>query len=511
MPNQLETSAKLLQYMKARVPLIVVRSIERTRALDSINYAARQVKSMTFYTHSRTQGLFENGGAGPISDDRSLVGAFEYATKSFQTRNHTNFIFTDIEDLESESSTSRHLAEMVRLAEARQGSVIVIASEPVWAGLARLGMSVTLELPNEDELLDVVRELIEDHRGDMNIEWTHEEIRRAAEILVGVTQSEAINAITSLLAKGSLSIDDVDELSQFKDQIFGELSGIDKVKVSDYTIGGLTNLRAWLQSRGQLIKADLKNNLRAPKGVLLVGVPGCGKSLSAKAIASEWRLPLYRLDMASVLGMYVGQSEGQFKAALEAADRVAPCVLWIDEIEKGFASGSGDSGTTRRLIGQFLFWLQESTSKVFVVATANDVSSLPPELLRKGRFDEMFFVDLPDDDERREIIRLYFARYLDQDPSPYLLDDLVVASEGFSGADIDAAVHDIGTEMFLAGTTVPDEAFIKKVFGDLLPFSRTNPEEVAAIRAWGRDRAKPAGSVSGDDFGGSSRRVVITT
>ena len=186
--------------------------------------------------------------------------------------------------------------------------------------------------------------------------------------------------------------------------------------------------------------------------VLLVGVPGCGKSLSAKAVAAQWRLPLYRLDMASILGMYVGVSENRFKEALEAADRVAPCVLWVDEIEKALASGAGngDSGTTRRLIGQFLFWLQESTSKVFLVATANEVTSLPPELLRKGRFDEIFFVDLPDEDDRREIIELYFRKYLEMDPSPLLVDELVEISEGFAGFNvISYAVHGVGNNYTL--------------------------------------------------------------
>lgn len=515
MPNQIETTEALNLFIKARVPLIVVRSIERSRALDVIEYAAKQVKSMTFYVHSRTKGLSELGGASALSDDKSLVGALDFAAKAFGSRANTNFIFTDIEDLENESSTSRHLAEMVRNAEERQGSIIVISSSPVWSGLGRLGMSATLDLPDQDELTAVINDLVEDHRSVMTVEWMHGEIRRAAEILAGVTQGEAINAVTTLLAKGSLLLDDVSKLSHFKDQIFGELSGIDKVVLadSDYEVGGLTNLRGWLKRKSELINGDLTGSpLHSPKGVLLVGVPGCGKSLSAKAIASEWKLPLYRLDMASVLGKYVGQSEGQLKAALEAADQVAPCVLWIDEIEKGFAGGSGDSGTTRRLIGQFLFWLQESTSKVFLVATANDVQSLPPELLRKGRFDQIFFVDLPDAEGRAEIIRLYFGKYLKTDPSPYLVDDLVALSDGFSGADLAAVIHDIAEEQFITKSIeIPSEAYMREMFADVLPFIKTNPEDVAAIRAWGHDRAVPAGKVAAGasqatDFG---RRIVV--
>lgn len=516
MPNQLETSDKLLNFMKARVPLIIVRSIERTRALDVLSYAAKQVKSMSFYTHSRTMGIVELDGTTPVIDDRSLVGALDYAANAFKNRNNANFVFTDIEDLESETSTSRHLAEMARLAETRYGSIIVISSSPVWSGLARLGMTVTLDLPDEDELVRIITDLVDDHRSLMTIEWSPVEIKRAGEILVGVTQTEAVNAITTLLAKGSLLRDDIAELSEFKDQVFGELSGIDKIKLrdSDYGVGGLGSLRDWLQRKNELIKADLSDTaLHPPKGVLLVGVPGCGKSLSAKAIAAEWRLPLYRLDMATILGMYVGQSESQLKAALEAADRVAPCVLWVDEIEKGFASGNGDSGTTRRLIGQFLFWLQESTSKVFLVATANDVTSLPPELLRKGRFDEIFFVDLPDDSDRTEIIRMYFLKYLQSDPSPYLVDQLVALSDGFSGADIESVIHDIATEKFISKSAdLPPESYIREMFTNVMPFSQTNPEEVAAIRAWGRERAVPAGRPTVDaSQPGVGRRVVVTS
>ena len=516
MPNSYDTQQELRSFLKARVPLVVVRTSENTRAIDLVQQASSEFRSMSFHIHSRAKGLFEVGSQMPVSDDRSLVGALDFATSTFAARSNANFIFTDVDDIESDSGTSRHLAEMARLAEERQGAIILITSGPVWSGLGRLGMSVTLDLPELDELTYIVDSLVQDHRAVMPIDWQHDEIRRAAEILVGVTQTEAINALTTVLAKGSLVREDVETLSQFKDRIFGDQAGIERVKLvdSDYSMGGLQSLREWLNVRHELIKSDLSNSpLRPPRGVLLVGVPGCGKSLSAKAIAYEWRLPLYRLDMASILGMYVGMSESRLKEALEAADRVAPCVLWIDEIEKALASGQGDSGTTRRLIGQFLFWLQESRSKVFMVATANDVSSLPPELLRKGRFDEIFFVDLPDEDERRDILTLYFRKYLSYDPSPYLLADLVAITEGFAGSDLDAAVHEIATAAFLNRTGVPSDDYIKDVIGNVMPFSRTNPEEVESIRAWGRERAMPAGrpwSPGPTDSGhGPGRRIVV--
>lgn len=516
MPNSIDTAENLRRLIKARVPLVVVRTTESTRGLDLVFSVASEFRSMSFHAHSRAKGLYEIAAQIPVSDDRSFVGALDFATSTFAARSHANFVFSDVDEIDSDSATARHLAEMARLAEERQGAIIIISSNPVWSGLARLGMTVTLDLPDIDELYQVVDAIVDDHRGVMPVDWQHDEIRRAAEILVGVTQTEAINALTTLLAKGSLNRDDVEELSQFKDQIFGDQSGIERVRLHehDYAIGGLSTLRTWLDERHALIKADLTNSpLRPPRGVLLVGVPGCGKSLSAKAIAASWRLPLYRLDMASILGMYVGLSENRFKEALDAADRVAPCVLWVDEIEKALAGGTGDSGTTRRLIGQFLFWLQESTSKVFLVATANEVASLPPELLRKGRFDEIFFVDLPDEADRREIIELYFRKYLQMDPSPMLVDELVDVSEGFAGSDLDAAVHEIATQGVITGIRPPTEDLIRQIFTNVMPFSRTNPEEVEAIRTWGRERAMPAGRsrgvISTDANRGMGRRVVI--
>ena len=187
-----------------------------------------------------------------------------------------------------------------------------------------------------------------------------------------------------------------------------------------------------------------KLHLQPPRGILLVGVPGCGKSMSAKAISASWKLPLYRLDFATVQGSYAGQSEQQLKDALTTAENVAPCILWIDEIEKGLsgAGSSNDGGVSTRMVGQFLFWLQECKKQVFVVATANDVSMLPSELLRRGRFDELFFVDLPTSDERRDILSLYMRKYLEVDFNGPVADKVVELTDGFTGADLESTVRE---------------------------------------------------------------------
>ncbi|MFV0407828.1 MAG: AAA family ATPase [Propioniciclava sp.] len=515
MPDLLETRSLVDSYLRARVPLIIVESIEPGRVMGLLNAIAQDIRSMTFYEHSRTEGIKELLSQQAVGDDTSLAAALEQARVTFKARRHVNFILTDVEGLEEETTTSRHLAEMVRLAEACSGTIVLMESKPVWSGLSRLGMSVSLDVPTTDELALTLQEIVEDHRGVVQVDWGPAELRRAAEILTGITETEAVNVLMTMLTKKHLTAADLGQLSEYKDRIFGAMAGIERIPLrEDYQVGGLHQLQQWLVDRETLMKADLSATpLKPPRGVLLVGVPGCGKSLSAKAIAHNWGLPLYRLDMSAIMGQWVGQSESQLREALSAADRVAPCVLWVDEIEKALAGGSSAHEVTRRLIGQFLFWLQESTSKAFLVATANDVTSLPPELLRKGRFDEMFFVDLPDADDREEILGLYFSRYLQQAPPAGMLPDLVELTDGFSGSDIDAVVHSIASRMYTQGTTeLPPDHELRAWFTDVVPYSRSNAEDVAELRAWASGRCLPAGTPPAEDVVGAiapTRRLIV--
>jgi len=516
-PNLAETHDALRNYLKARIPLVVVRSIERGRAVEILSRLAGEFRQMPFFIHTRTEGLKQLSDGQQVSEDASLAAAIDHATALMKRTDFVNFIFTDVEGLDDESSTSRHFAELARLAESHVGTVVVLSDKPVWSGLSRLGMSVTLDLPDTDELYQSLAQMVDQYRGQVQIDWDAEDVRTAAGILTGVTETEALNVLATLIAGGQVTREKLPQLSEYKDRIFSDLAGIERIYLKDdYRVGGLRNLRTWLAKRERLMLADFSHTkLAPPRGVLLVGVPGCGKSLSAKAIASEWQLPLYRLDMASVLGMYVGQSESRLREALETADRVAPCVLWIDEIEKALASSGGDSGTSRRLIGQFLFWLQESTSRVFMVATANDIRSLPPELTRKGRFDEIFFVDLPDEADREEILRMYFTSLCNHDLPPDLMTRLVAATDQFSGAEIRAVVDDIGQSQFADNrATMYDDSTVLRFFENIVPFSQSNAEDLETIRAWGRSRAVPAGTESATDplrpTSSGGRRIVLT-
>ncbi|GAA4951738.1 AAA family ATPase [Actinoplanes utahensis] len=517
MSNYHEVVKDLDSYLSARVPLIGVHSIEQTRALRLIKQVATDPRraNQAFWIYTRALGLRDLRTGTPALDDHSLTGALDFAAQRFSARAQATVVFVDPDDLSDDNTASRHVAELARLAEANSGSVVILTDTPLWNGLERLGMSVTLDLPDAAEMYEAIFDFLRDHHGVVPIDWSEQDARRAAEFLVGVPEGTAINVMATLVTKGAVEKADVQRLAAFKDKHFGALAGLERVRLGpgDTEIGGLTSLRAWLRRKQRLMTADLRGTrLRAPRGVLLVGVPGCGKSLSAKAISTVWELPLYRLDLAAIMGMYVGQSEARLREALDTADRLAPCILWIDEIEKGLAGQDDSTGVSRRLIGQFLFWLQESQHRVFVVATSNDVRSLPPELLRKGRFDELFFVDLPDGDDRQEIIDMYYRRYVDQEPPAELLDKLVGLSEGFAGSDIQAALHEVGEQVFLNGPESLRPDFVIDTFTNTYPLSRTNPEQIAEIQAWGRDRAVPAGRVAARasaDTGPQRRRVVV--
>ena len=293
----------------------------------------------------------------------------------------------------------------------------------------------------------------------------------------------------------------MDEVRYAKDRLFSDISGLEKIDVDEniVNVGGLSGLRKWLDEKKELLSVEKKEllkakGLRSPRGILLVGVPGCGKSLSAKAISASWKMPLYRLDFATVQGSYVGQTEQQLKDALTTAENVSPCILWIYGIEKGLsgAGSSNDGGVSTRMVGQFLFWLQESKKQVFVVATANDVSMLPSELLRRGRFDELFFIDLPTSEERFEILKMYMAKYLELDFAGDLAHRIVDMTEGFTGADLESTVRDLAYRVMANDNFELNEESVIQAFMNVVPLSQTSPEKIEGIRNWGKERAVPA-------------------
>ncbi|MBT3381906.1 MAG: AAA family ATPase, partial [Lentisphaerae bacterium] len=259
--------------------------------------------------------------------------------------------------------------------------------------------------------------------------------------------------------------------------------------------GGLDLLKAWLNQRHSAFgAAAAEYGLPSPKGLMIIGIPGTGKSLTAKATAGVFELPLLKLDAGRLYGSLVGQSESNLRSAIQTVEAIAPCVLWIDEIEKAFSgsksSGSTDGGTASRVFGTFLSWMQDKTAPVFVVATANDVAQLPPELLRKGRFDEIFFVDLPDVDERSAIWGIQVRKY-GRDPEPLDLGNLATGSDGFTGSEIEQAFVDALYTAF-AGGREPTGEDVTEALSSTVPLSRLMADQLDGLRRWAQGRTRPA-------------------
>ncbi len=508
MSDLLESKELIKRYSIARIPFIAINTIERTRALDVLKDISEEL-NLPFFVHSLSKGVYDISTEKVLNEDKSVYGAIDFMTEQMKRRQYLTLILTEVPDLSGENSDSKQIMALVNLANESGGVIIVLTNCAVWNQLQRQGMTLKIDVPNEDEMYSIIKEYIDDYRSEIPIEWDNTDIREAASTLAGVTAIEAENVIAALIANKCIRKSDMDEIRFAKDRLFSDISGLEKIDVDDSVkdVGGLEGLRKWLNEKKELLTPEKRDQMRAkglqpPRGILLVGVPGCGKSLSAKSIAANWKLPLYRLDFATVQGSYVGQSEQQLKDALTTAENVSPCVLWIDEIEKGLSGatgGAGDGGVSTRMVGQFLFWMQECKKQVFVVATANDVSMLPSELLRRGRFDELFFVDLPTAEERRDILKLYMHKYLNLQFEGQFSDKIVELSDGFTGADLESTVRDLAYRSLANDNFVLNEENMITAFNNVVPLSQTSPEKIEGIRDWGKERAVPA---SGKPIGG---------
>lgn len=501
MSNTAETKTLLMRYIKARIPLITVKTDERQRAIDILtSIATDDMKDQRFFCHMKSRGMFNLASPIASEDVRDAYSAFDYVRDKMRCRERLNFILTEAGDVTCETGETKELLDLVQTAVETVTCIILVTGKDVWPLVQQMGLVINLDKPDELEAYGIVRGLIESYRRDINVEWDDADCHEAASALAGVSKIEIENTIVSLIASGEVRKDDLYEIRRSKDRLFSNISGLEKIPVreQDSVVGGLFALQEWCRRKKNLLTPEKRDELvgrglKPPRGILLVGVPGCGKSLSAKSIAASWKLPLYRLDFATVQGSYVGQSERQLKEAFSMAEAVSPCILWIDEIEKGLSGAGTDStGVSTRMVGQFLFWLQECSKMVFVVATANDVSKLPPELLRRGRFDEIFFVDLPSEEERRSILSLYMEKYLSFTLSGPFAEELVEITEGFSGADLESAARDLGYMRVEDPDTPLTMDLIRKVFNNVIPLSQSSPEQIAGIQDWGRERAVPA-------------------
>jgi len=513
-PDDFATSLRRL--IRARFPLLSIQTAEESRALNEIAAVvgnrnlvapARQV-----YTWSTANGFAALGQAGN-TDTRTPHAALTAAAALTMP---SVVVFLDLHPWLGSNSTPpdtqlvRAIKDTVRYY--KDGPVprtlILISPTPrIPPELESLVTLVDFPLPTESQIRSTLDGMITRNTaaGALRTELGSDGRERLAKAALGLTLFEAENAFArAMVDDGRLTDADIVLVQDEKKQIV-QKSGVLEVVSSSIgldDIGGLENLKTWLRKRnGSWMDEARAYGLPAPKGVLVTGVPGCGKSMTAKAMASAWSLPLVRLDIGKVFGGLVGASEQNMRTALRTAEAIAPCVMWIDEIEKGFASGasgSGDSGTSARVFGTFLSWMQEKTAAVFVIATANTISLLPPEMMRKGRFDEIFFIDLPTDSERTVIFELHLkARLLagpalgSLDVSEDLLASLVAATEGFSGAEIEQVVIAACFDAFNERRALTGDDLLHEI-DKTVPLSVTQAEQIAALRAWADIRAVAA-------------------
>jgi SpoVK/Ycf46/Vps4 family AAA+-type ATPase len=483
--------------IRARYPILFVVTWEEERACQTIQEVAHDVKR-PYRSWSLTQGLSPKGTDSAMDGSR-LSAEISVLTHLLSATEPAIYHLKDFHVYLNDSRVVRLLRDLSPKLRERKQTLIITA--PVLRLPSELEKEVTVveyALANADEVAEVVETALLGVKGNKDIKsnLTTEEKERVIQSCLGLTLDEVEAVLArSLVEKATL---DVDVILEQKKQIVrksGLLEYYPAVE-SMSSVGGMEYLKDWLVKRDVAFSKKAREyGLPSPKGVLLLGVQGCGKSLIAKAIASSWNLPMLRMDVGRIFGSLVGQSEENIRKAISVAESVAPCILWADELEKGFAgvqgSGVSDSGTTARVFATFLTWMQEKTAPVFLIATANDVSQLPPELLRKGRFDEIFFIDLPDTAEREEIFRIHLKKR-NRDPKKFKLPELATATKGFSGAEIEQVVVGGLFSAFHAGRELKQSDLIEEAKA-AVPLSVMMAEDIAALREWAKLRARPAG------------------
>jgi len=490
--------------IRARYPILYILSTEEMRVQKLIQDIALKRQKKVF-EWSYSTGLVPAGTSiqsqkhrnaptkDPIVALDQVIDQVEPAIFVFKDFHHfltrTNFaVVRKLKDI------ALHLKNSLKTI------VLVCPSLEIPAELEKEITVLNHPLPTREDFSALLDRIIEDVKQfkQVKIELDDAGRERLLQAALGLTLGEAENVFAKIIVKDErLSGEDVNEVFAEKQQIIRK-SGLLEYYATDLTfsnVGGLSMLKDWLQKRALAFTDQARAfGLPPPKGILLLGVQGCGKSLCAKSVSSLWQLPLLRFDMGRMFGSLVGSSEENVRKAIAVAESVAPAILWVDEIDKAFAgsqgSGATDGGTTARVFGTFLTWLSEKTAPVFVMATANDISQLPAELLRKGRLDEIFFVDLPSDEERAEILRIHLSKR-GRDPESFDVPALVSKSQGFSGAEIEEAIISALYDAFYNNSELSTDQVLTAI-GQTVPLSKTMDEQINRLRSWAEGRARNA-------------------
>ncbi|HEU0154013.1 MAG TPA: AAA family ATPase [Arenimonas sp.] len=489
----------LTSLIRANTALIVIETPDEGRVVDLFRHLLMSVWRPLF-RWSITEGLRRidlDGEDAPLAPPD--------ATTTLRTIREMDqrgiHLLLDFHPYLGYATTQRMLREMIDRRDCKDHSIVLVGAKiELPPDLEHAAVRFSLRLPNEAALLKLVQDeaaLYMREHGGKRVEVDKDALAAIVRNLRGLSLTDARRLARHLIFRdGVIGANDLPELAKLKFELLNRSGNLhfeyDTARFSD--VAGLSRLKTWVGQRRSAFTGDvaLPVGLDPPKGILLLGVQGCGKSLAAKAVAGGFNVPLVRLDFGTLYNKYHGETEKNLREALASAEQIAPCVLWIDELEKGLASagGSDDGGVSRRVLGYFLTWMAERKSKVFLVATANAVNDLPPELLRKGRFDEIFFVDLPDHGARAEIFRIHLERR-EVDWEGFSLDTLAEAANGFSGAEIEQAVVSALYAAHAAQGPV-DEARVLTEVRNTRPLSVLMAEQVNALREWARSRTVPA-------------------
>ncbi len=488
-------SENLSLCIRARYPIIYMLSWEENRVETLVQEIAQKTKKQLI-TWSLTQGFNPSpGDTGQTNKpEEALLAIGESNLKAI-------FLLKDFHPFLEKELVVRMLRDLVFKLKRSYKTVILIS--PILKIPPELEKDLTVfdfPLPEAPELGTLLTNILGPYMNsrDINIELSPELKEKVIQATLGLTLNEAENVFSKALLKDrGFTEKDLPDIIQEKQQLIRKSGILDFIGFSTKLghVGGLAKLKQWLRKRSlSFSEKARKYGLPEPKGLLMVGVQGCGKSLAAKAIAAEWNLPLLRLDVGQIFDSFIGNSEANMRKAIGLAETMSPTILWLDEIEKGFsginASGSGDTGVTARVFGTFLTWMQEKTKPVFVIATANNIEQLPPELLRKGRFDEIFFIDLPNQEERKNIFQIHIA-LKKRNVQKFDLDQLAESTHDFSGAEIEEAVISAMYQSFSENRDFNTEDVLSAV-AETVPLAVTAREKVEALRNWAKERARCA-------------------
>ena len=486
-------SLKLL--IQAGNPILSMETPDEPRALRLVREVA-QGANLPLAEWSITQGLMPAlpEASQTLVDPGKVLAALRYVK---QSQSAAIYLFKDLSPHCKDPQVVRYLRELYFSADSRLWTLVLIDAVPLPPEVRRLTVPFDIGWPDEAELMEIVRETFQEaqHRSVQQLQsrLSKRELEMLVQMLRGLTTEEAARVVSGAIhANNVLDGSGLRRILEAKRNLLGTAGCLESIAadVSPDEIGGLSNLKRWLNLRhGGFTARAREFGLEPPRGILLLGVQGCGKSLCAKVVASAWRMPLLRMDPGVLYQKYIGESETRLRESLRQAESMAPVILWIDEIEKAFASASADSadgGLSQRMFGTLLSWMQDHRHPIFLIATANNLAQLPPELMRKGRFDEIFFVDLPRPAEREAIFSIHLKKH-GRDKTKFDLARLVAAAEGYTGAEIEQAVISGLYAAFAAQTECATEHILAAIQATQ-PLSVVMREHVEQLRKWAQGR-----------------------